>query len=74
MFISSFMTTQGSFMFFFAVVFGVSIGLAYFTPLVCGWEWFPDRKGMVSGIILGGFGFGAFFFGLIAMEMINPDN
>ena len=31
-------------------------------PLVCGWEYFPERKGLVSGMIEAAFGIGAFSF------------
>ena len=36
--------------------------------------WFVDNKGVVSGIIIGGFGFGAFIFGFISTAIANPDN
>lgn len=32
------------------------------------------RKGLVTGIIVAGFGFGGFFFGLIATKIANPNN
>ena len=51
---------------FFAFLYPVGIGLCYLTPLACGWEWVPERKGLITGIILGAFGFGAFVFSLIA--------
>jgi hypothetical protein len=35
---------------------------------------FPDRKSLVTGIVLCGFGFGSLVFGLIAMEIVNPSN
>ena len=40
--------------------------------MLCGWEWFPDNKGLVSGIILAGYGFGAFFYGYISTALVNP--
>lgn len=73
-FISSFMTNHVWFIIFYSVIYGSGIGLAYFTPLVCGWEWMPERKGLVSGIVIGGFGFGSFFFGLLSMQIVNPGN
>ena len=41
---------------------------------MCGWEWFPNNKGFVSGIIVAGFGFGAFIFGFISTFIVNPYN
>jgi MFS transporter, OFA family, oxalate/formate antiporter len=72
--ISSFMTTETLFVVFYAVLFAVGIGLDYFTPLMCGWEWMPERRGFVSGIIIGGFGFGTFIFALISTAIVNPNN
>jgi len=39
-----------------------------------GWLWFPNRPGLISGIIIGGFGFGALAFGPIASKLVNPNN
>ena len=38
---------------------GIGIGLAYVCPISVGIKWFPDKKGMVSGLSVAGFGFGA---------------
>ncbi len=38
---------------------GAGIGLAYVVPIAVGVKWFPDRKGMVTGLAVAGFGFGA---------------
>ena len=48
--------------------------MGYFTPLACGWEWMPERKGLVTGVILGAFGFGAFIFNFVAQAIVNPEN
>ena len=57
-----------------SVLYGIGIGLCYFTPLACGWEWIPNRKGMVTGFILGAFGLGALITSLFAQAIVNPDN
>jgi len=41
------------------VVGGAGIGLAYVVPIACGVKWFPDKKGMITGLAVAGFGFGA---------------
>jgi MFS family permease len=46
----------------YGVGFGVGIGLTYVAPLMCGYRWDPDRKGLVSGWVLAGFGAGALVF------------
>ncbi len=41
------------------VVGGAGIGLGYVVPIAVGMRWFPDRKGMITGLAVAGFGFGA---------------
>ncbi len=48
------------------VVAGAGIGLAYVVPISTGVKWFPDKKGLVSGLAVAGFGFGAFIWILLA--------
>ncbi len=38
---------------------GAGIGLAYVVPIAVGMRWFPDHKGMITGVAVAGFGFGA---------------
>ncbi|MDG6218721.1 MAG: OFA family MFS transporter [Candidatus Thermoplasmatota archaeon] len=45
---------------------GAGIGLAYVVPIGVGIKWFPDKKGLVSGLAVAGFGFGAFLWILMA--------
>ncbi|MDD3130366.1 MAG: OFA family MFS transporter, partial [Bacteroidales bacterium] len=44
---------------FIGVVGGAGIGLAYVVPIAVGIKWFPDKKGMITGLAVAGFGFGA---------------
>jgi MFS family permease len=44
---------------FIGVVAGAGIGLAYVVPIAVGVKWFPDKKGMITGLAVAGFGFGA---------------
>lgn len=44
---------------FIGVVGGAGIGLAYVTPIAVGMRWFPDKKGLITGLAVAGFGFGA---------------
>ena len=48
--------------------------LQYIPPIMCGWEYFPNRRGLVSGIIVGGFGLGAVIFGFVAAALVNPND
>jgi MFS family permease len=45
--------------FFIGVVGGAGIGMAYVVPIAVGVKWFPDKKGMITGLAVAGFGFGA---------------
>lgn len=38
---------------------GAGIGIAYVVPIAVGMRWFPDKKGMITGLAVAGFGFGA---------------
>ena len=61
-FLASYAPNLATFMFCYSFLFGTGIGLAYTAPMVNGWRWFPDRKGMVSGAVVAGFGAGGFVF------------
>jgi len=41
---------------------GAGIGFAYVCPIAALIKWFPKHKGLVSGLAVAGFGFGAFIF------------
>ena len=38
---------------------GAGIGLGYVVPIAVGMRWFPDKKGLITGLAVAGFGFGA---------------
>jgi MFS family permease len=44
----------------YGVVGGLGLGLGYVTPVAAVTKWFPDRRGLGSGLVVGGFGLGAF--------------
>ena len=44
----------------YGVIGGAGIGLGYVTPVATVAKWFPDHKGLVTGIVVMGFGVGAF--------------
>lgn len=53
---------HGLFVLAFGLVYGSGIGLAYVCPIACLAKWFPDIKGLITGIAVAGFGGGAAFF------------
>lgn len=44
---------------FVGVIGGSGIGLAYVVPIAVGMRWFQDKKGLITGLAVAGFGFGA---------------
>jgi OFA family oxalate/formate antiporter-like MFS transporter len=49
-------------------------GFGYVTPIATLIQWFPDKRGLVTGLAVMGFGAGAFFMGKIAPAMIKAYN
>lgn len=45
-----------------SLIAGLGYGLAYTPPIQALINWFPDRRGLASGLVIGGFGSGALFF------------
>jgi len=52
----------------YGVIGGVGLGLGYVTPVATVAKWFPDKKGLVTGMVVMGFGFGA----LLMSKIIAP--
>lgn len=55
----------------FGVIAALGNGFGYVTPIATLIRWFPDKRGLVTGLAVMGFGAGAFFMGQIAPAMIN---
>jgi len=45
-----------------ALISGIGYGCAYTPPIQALINWFPDKRGLASGLVIGGFGSGALFF------------
>jgi MFS transporter, OFA family, oxalate/formate antiporter len=54
----------------FGVIAALGNGFGYVTPIATLIRWFPDKRGLVTGLAVMGFGLGAFFMGQIAPPMI----
>lgn len=50
---------------------GAGIGTGYVVPIAVGMRWFPDRKGLITGLAVAGFGFGAMGWVKLAGEWGN---
>jgi len=51
---------------FIGLVGGAGIGLGYVVPIAVGVKWFPDKKGLLTGLAVAGFGFGALLWIMVA--------
>ena len=56
-----------------SIPFGIMNGLTYMVPMHHGWLWYPNRPGLISGIIVGGFGLGSLVFSLVLEHIVNPN-
>jgi OFA family oxalate/formate antiporter-like MFS transporter len=50
----------------YGVMGGTGLGLGYVTPVATVARWFPDRKGLVTGLVVMGFGLGAWLMAKVA--------
>src|SRR5437764_1623557 len=50
---------------------GIGLGLGYIVPVAVLVKWFPDRRGLITGIGVGGFGAGALITAPVATRLIQ---
>lgn len=58
----------------YGIIGGAGIGFAYVCPIAAAIKWFPDKKGLITGLAVAGFGAGALFFAGPASELLLPPN
>lgn len=51
---------------------GIGLGAAYITPIAMLSKWFPDKRGLITGLAVGGFGFGAVITAPVAARLMDP--
>jgi MFS transporter, OFA family, oxalate/formate antiporter len=54
----------------YGVVAGIGIGLGYVTPMSTVTKWFPDKRGLLTGIVAMGFGLGAFVLSVVLAPIL----
>ena len=54
----------------YGVIGGAGIGLGYVTPVATVAKWFPDRKGLATGVVVMGFGIGAFLLSKLLAPLL----
>jgi OFA family oxalate/formate antiporter-like MFS transporter len=57
--------------FSYGFIGGLGLGLGYIVPVALLVKWFPDRRGLITGIAVGGFGAGALITAPVASRLIQ---
>jgi MFS transporter, OFA family, oxalate/formate antiporter len=55
------------------VIAGTGSGFGYVVPTSVGSKWFPDKRGFIIGLMVGGYGAGSGIFGPLASWLIERD-
>src|SRR6058998_373786 len=55
----------------FGLIVGAGNGFGYATPIPVASKWFPDKRGLVVGLMVGGYGAGSAIIGPVASAMIG---
>ena len=55
----------------YGVISGIGLGFGYIVPVAVLVKWFPDRRGLITGIAVGGFGAGALITAPLATRLIQ---
>lgn len=70
LFIASRATSLTMFVLGFSIVGGIGIGAAYVCPIATCVKWFPDKRGLITGLAVAGFGAGGLVFTPVAKSLI----
>lgn len=56
---------------FYGLFGGIATGLSYIPAVSCGIKWFPHKRGLITGIIIFGFGFGSAILSPLMTKLIQ---
>ena len=70
-FLCSYTTSLNYLFICFGVIGGLGNGFGYSTPIPVMAKWFPDKRGLASGMVVMGFGLGAFFYNQIVTRLAS---
>ncbi|MDR2367363.1 MAG: MFS transporter [Deltaproteobacteria bacterium] len=65
------LSTLGQLYFFYGGLIGLGVGMAYNGVLSTIMRWFPERPGLISGLLMMGFGLGALILGTVGTYLID---
>ena len=71
-FLASFVTASAPWLIWvtYGVMGGVGMGFTYSTTIACAQKWFPEKRGLITGIIVASLGFGGVVFTPIIESLI----
>ena len=55
----------------YGIIGGIGLGLGYITPVSTLVKWFPDKRGLATGMAIMGFGFAALIFGPVMQKLFD---
>ncbi len=55
----------------YGVIGGFGLGMVYIVPIAMLQKWFPDKPGLITGLAVAGFGFGAVVTAPVGQALIN---
>ena len=58
----------------YCLLMPVGRGIYFYSLYVVCWEWFPNVKGFVTGLITGAVGLGSLIFSIMSTSIVNPEN
>lgn len=61
----------GGLYFGYGILGGIGMGMGYITPVATLVKWFPDRRGLMTGVAVAGYGAGALIMSPIAARTID---
>lgn len=70
--LASFADSMVAFIVYYGCINAIGCGMQYLVPLVVAYEYFPEKKGFVTGLIMGAYGMGSFIFNPLSSYLVNP--
>jgi OFA family oxalate/formate antiporter-like MFS transporter len=70
-FLASFSHSLWWLYFSYGLIGGIGLGFGYIVPVAVLVKWFPDKRGLITGIAVGGFGAGALITAPVATRLIQ---
>jgi len=56
----------------YGLIFGLASGVIYTCPMNIALQYIPHRRGLITGVVIGGYGIGAFVFNFFITGYVNP--